>query len=154
MQGHREGLTGRLRTYCRHVLTMNCAAHKHVLAVQDIAGESTLLELLDQILRSVYTLFNRKSKRVALWDLFARKRGVTALSLPLLVKTRWFSRAACVRGTALCLASLHCTWLTLSPSTFMSRCSGDAVTLPCSVNNLAYDSSKIRNLRRIVCYAG
>ena len=76
---------------------MHCAAHKHVLAVQDVAGESTLLELLDHILRRVYTLFNRKSKRVALWELFAQKHGVTAMSFPLFVKTRWFSRAACVR---------------------------------------------------------
>jgi hypothetical protein len=97
MQGHRKGLTGKLRAYCRHVLTMHCAAHKHVLAVQDVAAKSTLLELLDLILRSVYTLFNRKSKRVALWELFAQKHGVTAMSFPLFVKTRWFSRAACVR---------------------------------------------------------
>jgi hypothetical protein len=97
MQGLRKEVTGRLRKHCKHLIAMHCAAHKHVLAVQDVARASTLLTLLDAVLKSVYTLFNRKSKMVAVWQLFAKKHGVTAFTFPLFVPTRWFSRAACVR---------------------------------------------------------
>jgi Domain of unknown function (DUF4371) len=97
MQGWRNGLTGRLRKYCDHVITTHCAAHRHVLAVQDVAGSSDILKSLDKILTAVHALFNRKSTRKAVWELFAREHGVTAFTFPLFVKTRWFSRAVCVQ---------------------------------------------------------
>jgi hypothetical protein len=96
MQGWRNGLSGRFRKHCDHIITMHCAAHRHVLAVQDVSGSSELLQVLDQILTAVHRLFNRKGNRKAVWELFAKKNGLTAFSFPLFVKTRWFSRAACV----------------------------------------------------------
>jgi hypothetical protein len=106
MQGWRNGLTGRLRKHCNHIITMHCAAHRHVLAVQDIASSCNLLKSLDKMLTAVHALFNRRPSRKAVWELFAKEYGVTAFTFPLFVKTRWFSRAVCVLRlvtTSLCL---------------------------------------------------
>jgi hypothetical protein len=43
MQGWRNGLSGRFRKHCDHIITTNCVAHRHVLAVQDVSGSSKIL---------------------------------------------------------------------------------------------------------------
>jgi hypothetical protein len=97
MQGHRQGLTGHLRRFCDSVLTMHCAAHRHVLAVSSVADKFEMLQDLDLLIRDTHTLFKCRPKLVALWQLFAKQHGVTAFSFPVFNKTRWFSRWQCVK---------------------------------------------------------
>jgi hypothetical protein len=75
----------------------HCAAYKQVLAVQTVVQGNRLIKDIDQLLQTLYALFNRKAKWVALWELFAARHGVKAFKFPMLVKTRWFSRHACIQ---------------------------------------------------------
>jgi hypothetical protein len=68
-----------------------------MLAVQTVAQGNRLIKDIDQLLQTLYALFNRKAKRVALWELFAARHGVKAFKFPMFVKTRWFSRQACIQ---------------------------------------------------------
>jgi Domain of unknown function (DUF4371) len=106
MQGHITGLLGDLRTTCHHVLGHHCAAHRHVLAMNDNAKTNFFLKLLDSLLMDAYNLMNRKPKMVALWELYASKHGVTALKFKKFNVTRWWSRAACIRMLVACLPQL------------------------------------------------
>lgn len=106
MQGHNIGLLAQLRSFCDHVLAIHCAAHRHVLAVQDSAKDNSLLKLVDQLITSVYSLFNRKAKRYAMWELYCQKHGVTAKKFQLFNDTRWWSRAVCVQQLVSCLPVL------------------------------------------------
>jgi hypothetical protein len=97
MQGLRNGLAGRLRRHLHTFIGTHCAAHKQVLAVQTVARGNRLIKDIDQLLQTLYALFNRKAKQVALWELFAARHGVKAFKFPMFVKTRWFSRQACIQ---------------------------------------------------------
>ena len=97
MQACRTGLVTRLRQHCIFVLGVHCAAHKYVLAIKDVAGFNELQKLLDDGLAEVYALFSPEPKRFAVWKLFAKPHGVTALKFPLYVITRCFSRAICAK---------------------------------------------------------
>jgi hypothetical protein len=96
MQGFRVGVVGRMRMYCDCLISMHCAAHKHVLAVQDAVKLCPLLKDIDSLLTLVHGLFLRAPKYVALWELFAKKHGLKAFTFPIFVPTRWFSRAGCI----------------------------------------------------------
>ena len=95
-QGWRSGLKRRMRDICNFVFFQHCAAHRHVLVVNDVSKTNELLILLDSVLACVPKLFSRKPKRIAVWELFAKPLGVTAFKFPMFNVTRWFSRAACI----------------------------------------------------------
>jgi hypothetical protein len=52
---------------------------------------------LDALLRTVSTLFVRRPKLFGLWEILARRHGVSAFVFPIFNKTPWFSRWQCVK---------------------------------------------------------
>jgi hypothetical protein len=96
MQGHRQGVVAHMRNICDCVISMHCAAHRHVLALSSIAKKYSVLESIDALLSAVHSLMLRRTKQKALWELFARRNGLKAHTFPLFVTTRWFSRKACI----------------------------------------------------------
>jgi hypothetical protein len=96
MQGHRKGVVGRMRGHCDCLISMHCAAHRHVLTLSSIADQFPLLVMIDAFLSAVHSLLLRRPKEAALWELWAKKNGLTAHGFPLFVATRWFSRKACI----------------------------------------------------------
>ena len=95
-QGWRIGLRRRIRDICNCVFFQHCAAHRHVLVINDVGNTNALLQLLDSVLNAVPNLFSRASKKLAVWELFAKARGVTSIMFPRFNLTRWFSRASCI----------------------------------------------------------
>jgi hypothetical protein len=106
MQGHKTGLVGQLRRDCDHVFATHCAAHRQVLAVRDGANAGEIMSVVDALISSVYDLFNQRPKRFQIWELYARKHGVTAVNFQLYNATRWWSREAAVRQLLGCLGQL------------------------------------------------
>jgi hypothetical protein len=97
MKGLKKGLTGQLRRSCDCVLSMHCAAHRHVLAVSSVANTFDLLVDLDTLLKMPHALFVNRPKLKALWELFGSQHGIRAFSFPIFNRTRWFSRCECVK---------------------------------------------------------
>lgn len=63
----------------------------------DVAARVSELDLIDGLLRKVHGLFAHSVTRQAQWAAFASARGLTELKFPIFNKTRWFSRAQCIR---------------------------------------------------------
>jgi hypothetical protein len=75
MHGLRNGLGGCLRRHLQTFIGTHCAAHKQVLAVQTAAQGNRMIKDIDQLLQTLYALFNRKAKQVALGAVCCQTRS-------------------------------------------------------------------------------
>jgi hypothetical protein len=66
MQGHMQGVVAHMRKVCDFVISMHCAAHRHLLALSSIAKKYPVLESIDTLLSAVHSLMLRRTKQKAL----------------------------------------------------------------------------------------
>ena len=82
------------------LIAVHCVAHKCSLVLTDATSSKRenreAIVTIDKVLASVHNLFAHATKRSAMWEIYASKRGVTKLSFPRYNDTRWFSRIQCI----------------------------------------------------------
>lgn len=118
--GRNNGVAAQLKSkICPYLVYSHCAAHKVALVMSDQAkttvdnadidvadlmdrpvfdGDAAFsLKVVDNIIRSVHSLFAHSSKRLRQWHTYAAPFGVTRFKFQVYNATRWWSRYTCLQ---------------------------------------------------------
>ena len=92
MLGKRNGVAKLLKNFVPHVIEQHCVAHREDLGIDDAWSKVSLMQDIETLVRTVYTMFRRSSVKKQGLQAIAQASGHNLISFQAIHDVRWLSR--------------------------------------------------------------
>ena len=92
MLGRRNGVAAKLKERIPHLVQQHCVAHREDLGIADTWKEVNLLQDIETLMRTIYSMFSRSTTNRFKFQEIAAACENEAISFKPLNEVRWLSR--------------------------------------------------------------
>ena len=92
MVGKRNGVAKLLKNFLPHIIEQHCVAHRKDLGIDDAWSKVSLMQDIETLVRTVYTMFSRSSVKKQGLQAIAQASGHNLITFKVIHGVRWLSR--------------------------------------------------------------
>ena len=92
MLGKRNSVPKLLKNFAPHIIEQHCVAHREDLGIDDAWSKVSLMQDIETLVRTVYTMFRRSSVKKQGLQAIAQASGHNLITFKAIHNVRWLSR--------------------------------------------------------------
>ena len=92
MLGKRNGVAKLLKNFVSHIIEQHCVAHREDLGINDAWSKVSLMQDIETLVRTVYTMFSRSSVKKQGLQAIAQASGHNLITFKAIHYVKWLSR--------------------------------------------------------------
>ena len=99
MLGKLNGVAKLLKNFVPHIIEQHCVAHREDLGIDDAWSKVSLMQDIETLVRTVYTMFSRSSVKKQGLQAIAQASGHSLITFKAIHDVRWLSRHFAIQAS-------------------------------------------------------